>query len=280
MADPLTDTLNRRAQFASQFSGTTNLDQRRRYAQDLTDAADRQKELDRQEFERLQIRNPEVGRLVLGREKEDRLAREAEIKGDLAERKFQDSLLRFDKTQNLREREFDLQKASRELDDEKKALDNFKSTKAKQQMLAFEKAETELRETLGTGSADYKREMTNLVTKYPFLPKDYRSGVLKDLGHTDPDAALQEAFNAMNSGAKRVTGVPLPGGGRATFEAEPKVDVDKELGIWQEKKAKAANLGDPDYLKFTEDKVKELQAMKGPKKATPTERPPLTEIFK
>lgn len=279
MADPLTDTLNRRARFASQFSGTTNLDQRRRYAQDLTDAAARQEELDREEFENLQIRNPEVGRLMLGREKEDRLAREAAVKSNLAERKFEDSLTRFDRTQNLREKQFDLQRASRELSDEKAALDIFRETKEKEQTLQFEKAEMELRESLGTGSQDYKRELTNLITKFPYLNKDYRTTVLKDLGHQDPDAALQGAYEAMRSGAKRVTGVPLPGGGKATFEAEPKVDVDKELGIWQEKRAKALTLADPDYLKFTEDKVRELQAMKGGP-SVPAERPPLTEIFK
>jgi len=274
MADPLTDTLNRRAEFAAQFQDTTNLDQRRRYAQDLTDAADRQKELDAAEFERLQQKNPQLMNAVTARSKERRMGREGMEKQDLAERRFDRQLNRDVTVDDLNERKFQLQEKTGAVQRKKALMDIDRAERELDDTFAYELGEQQLREEFGPGSNEYRQGIVKLAASLPYLKKDIRQESLKEVGFEDPDAAFREATEFLKQGGKRVTGVPVGRGMKGTMEAPKAVesiteeDLDDEISKAYAdrsaaKKAAKSNPDEgPERRVMVEDRIKKLEARK------------------
>lgn len=232
MADPILDA----ARFAQQFKNTTNLQQRAKYARDITDANERDKQIAREEFEQLQIQNPEVGRLMLGREKAEQAARNQLHVRDLAERKFQWDMEKANRLENLNAKRLDLQMRQEdrmlkkaEIDMEKTALDMENELSQEEDMLGLVRAEREARQKYGTGTQAYSDSLLDAAVRFKHVDKDFRETILKRVGIPDPEAAFKQYSEmvAGNPGAS-VSGVPLPGGGRLSIKSpddnSPKLD--------------------------------------------------------
>ena len=107
------DPLASRAAFAERFKSTGNLDQRRRFAQDISSAKAREEERDTAAFETLQRKDPQLMNAVTARSKERRMGREGEAKLGQAERRIDDAQSRFERLQSLREDQFKLNEESK-----------------------------------------------------------------------------------------------------------------------------------------------------------------------
>lgn len=202
------DPVARKAAFAQEFKGTTNLDQRRRYAQDITEARDRDKERRQQEFEQLQIQRPEVGRLMLGRETEDRRAAEGRVtqglaiqKQGLAERKQQFQESKDISMEDIARRRLSFQEESSKRAMRKELLDTDRMEAEQEAELIVQAREHDLRRDPKTppGSSAYKRAVLDLLIKNPDISKDTRNVWLKQAGYEDPDLAVKEAADQMAS---------------------------------------------------------------------------------
>lgn len=282
MADPITE----RALFAERFSGTQNPEQRRRFAQDITLAKERDSDRRAQEFEELQLRNPKVGQLVLSRQREERMGQAQRFQQGLAEERL--ALDEERMALSLRAEQRAIQKAR--LDMKKAELDMDRQLREEADTLSAEEEEFALREQFKPGSEDYKRGVLNLALRYPGLSKDYRRTMLESAGYTDPDAAYKAAadFAQQNPGS-RVSGVPLPGGSKATITgpAKPRelATVQKELDAARRMWGMAKKDAEPSNIEYAEARVRQLEeeaknlgGVTGPK---PTgNRPALTDIFK
>jgi len=204
MAD---DPLGDKAAFAARFQGTTNLEQRRRYAQDLSDAKARDEERRNAEFEAAQEKNPELMRAVTGRMQENRAFTEGRVKANLAERKFISEQERASRLEAINQKKLELQqmqenrmisKAERELKDaERMEMDTD----------AFESGEQELRDQgFLPGSQQYRDGVVNLGMRHPYInpalrrtayegakiqmDADEMQGVLADIRANNPDASV------------------------------------------------------------------------------------------
>jgi hypothetical protein len=174
MADPLPD----RAAFAERFKNTTDLDQRRRFAQDISSAKGREDDRRAAEFEQMQMQNPELMRSVTGRMRESRMDREGRWRADLNQQRFISQQERDARVQGINERRLALQemqeqrhlnKAERELRDaERIELDTD----------SFERGEQELREKgYLPGSSQYRDGILNLGARHPYVDSAFRRGV-------------------------------------------------------------------------------------------------------
>lgn len=172
------DPAEQRAVFAETFKDAGTLDQRRRRAQDIGEAADRVKARREQDFENLQIQRPEVGRMVTGRMAEERQNRESIIKSNLAQDRFTWEQEKAQRLEGLNERKLKLQqvqedrmlrKTERELKDaERIELDTD----------AFERGEEELRSSgFMPGSREYREGVLNLGARHPYVEPGFRRGV-------------------------------------------------------------------------------------------------------
>lgn len=225
MAD---DPLASRAAFAERFKNTTNLDQRRRFAQDISEAKAREEERAQADFERMQLQNPEVGRLVLAREKEDRAARNQLVARDLAERKFQWDMEKGSRLETLNAKRMDLQmrQEDRLLRDAEIKME--RQDREESDTLAVQEGEQALRDSGAIpGSAAYKRGVIDLFLKHPNVKKEFRISALEGAEITQDQ--YQAAIDAIEAGASRAS-ARLPGGGTATFTS-PKEDKQKEVKI-------------------------------------------------
>ena len=248
---------DRAAVFAETFKDAGTLDQRRRRAQDIGEAAERVKERRAQDFESLQIQRPEVGRMVTGRMAEERQGREAAIKSNLAQDRFTWEQEKAQRMEGLNERKLKLQqvqedrmlrKSERELKDaERIELDTN----------AFEQGEEELR-TKGflPGSSEYREGVLNLGARHPYVEPGFRRGVYEGAKlQMDADEIQAELadIQAKSPGAA----VTIGPDGRPTIraaakkpESEMKVDVGRldkltkeRSEILQEKKPNQERLG-------------------------------------
>lgn len=276
MADAPYDPVAERALFAERFKGTTNLDQRRRFAQDITEAQARDQERRQQDSERFQVERPEVGRLMLAREKEDRAAREGFAKKDLAERKFQwdqEKAGRLDQL-NTKRLEIQMRQEQRMIDKESRDLD--KLDKQEEDMLAIEDTEYALRQKFGPGTPEYRQGLVEAFISHPNVDKAYRQMALKESGFDDPDAAYEDAAIKLRDFPGSRATIPLAGGGRATIvgpkdeksEAPSAGRMDSLRTKIQKQFALKPQERDADYLNYLQTEF-EKERSKGTKQEDP-----------
>lgn len=278
MADKPYDPVAERALFAERFKGTTNLDQRRRFAQDITEAQARDQERRQQDFERLQVERPEVGRLMLAREKEDRTAREGFAKKDLAERKFQWDQEKAGRLEQLNAKRLEIQMRQEDRMLRKEALDLDALDKQEEDMLAIEDTEYALRQKFGPGTPEYRQGLVEAFISHPNVDKAYRQMALKESGFDDPDAAYEDAVIKMRDFPGSRATIPLAGGGKATIvspkdqkAAAPsagrmdslRTKIQKQFALKEEER-------DADYLNYLQTEF-EKERSRGTTQEVPTQ---------
>ncbi len=264
MADPLIGEYEDRASFAGKFQNVGSLDQRRRRAQDLSEAQARHEERQAQEFENLQIQRPEVGRLMLGRSKEEQRTREARMKLGLEEQKFERQLSRDDKIDILNQQQLDLRRRSEDRMMRKEQLDLYRADKEEEDTLAFEEGELDLREKHGVGTPEYREGLLNLSVRLPFMNKSYRQDALKNVGYEDPDVAFRDAAERAKTtpGFRQTIRTPtgtmsVASPQKPTDELEKaKKENDRVRNLWDTAKRKG---GDPSTIEYFEERVRESE---------------------
>jgi hypothetical protein len=234
MADPLTDTLNRRAAFAQNFLNTGNLDQRRRFAQDISDAAERNKEREAAEFAELERSNPQLMNAVTGRMAEERLFEQGRQQAGLAERKFERLKERDVSVDRFQERSLKLREQANQRAIDEALFVQEEEEAANEAKLIVEMRESDIRRDKATppGSPAYKRKMLDLLIKNPDIRKETRDLWLKQIGFEDPDAAIAQAAALMSKDPNITRQSVKTGLGTVTMEkpeaAKPaKVDVGR-----------------------------------------------------
>lgn len=264
MADKPYDPFARRAAFAQEFSGTTNLDQQRRFREDITAARDRDEARKKAEYEQMQRSNPELMRAETGRRREERAAREGFLKQNLAERKLQWEAEKAGRLEQLNAKRLELQMRQEKRLLDKEAFELDKMDKQEEDMLAIQIGEDELRQIHKPGSPEYKEGLMQLFFDHPNVDKDFRNFQLKRAGEDDPDAAYEAAVIRMRDFPGSRATVPLPGGGTATIVG-PKAesDIDSQIAKAQDRRARAVKSADPEYMAFAEQELSRLQGMKG-----------------
>lgn len=257
----------RRALFAQEFQGTTNLDQRRRFAQELSEAKARSEERDQALFEQEQRKNPKLMQAVTGRARERRMAIEGMDRADLAERKFTWDQEKAVRTQGLQERSLALRQMQEERLFNKAERDLADAEKIEADTLGVEEAEFDLRErNIMPGSSAYRDGVLNILARSPYVDPNYRRALVESAKiNLDADelqaqlADLQEKF----PGASFTIGTDgRPTIRQAPQKAAPNVDVDAELAKAYAARNRAKKSEDEDYRIFTENRIRELEKLK------------------
>lgn len=272
MADQPYDPVARRAAFAQEFIGTTNLDQRRRFQADITEAADRDEARRAAEYEQMQRRNPELMRAETGRRKQEQGEHEFRRKQNLAERKFAWETEKQGRLDQLDTKRLEIQMRQEDRMLRKEALDLDKLDKQEEDMMAIEDTEYALRQKFGPGTPEYRQGLVEAFINHPNVDKDYRQMALKESGFDDPDAAYEDALIKLRDFPGSRATIPLAGGGRVTL-AGPKAeaDIDSQIAKAQDRRAKAVKSADPEYLAFAESELSRLQGIKGGETTQPTQ---------
>lgn len=291
MADKPYDPVTERAVFAEEFSGTTNLDQQRRFRADISAAAERTESRRKAEYEQMQRSNPELMRAETGRRREEREARQGFLKQNLAERKLQWETEKAGRLEQLNAKRTEIQIRQEDRMLRKEALDLDALDKQEEDMLAIEDTEYALRQKFGPGTPEYRQGLVEAFISHPNVDKSYRQMALKESGFDDPDAAYEDAVIKMRDFPGSRATIPLAGGGKATIVGpRAETDIDSQIAKAQDRRARAVKSADPEYLAFAESELTRLQGMKtgtspesapaAPSTTKPTTRPPLSAIFK
>jgi hypothetical protein len=219
--DPIRDKqIDRNAQWARTFretaAGDTDQDRSRRrlYEQDISDAVKRDENRRAAEFESLQLQNPEVGRLVLQREKADRDARNQVLTRDLNERKFRWQQEKDNLTNEINHKRQELQLMQEQRLFQKAKRETEDSERIQLQTAAVEDGEAEMRSFgLFPGTEGYAAGLASLLKDNPYIDNGYRK-LLLDQAFIEQDPA--EASAAIARGGK-VTTIVDPGTGKKRF---------------------------------------------------------------
>lgn len=172
------DPVEQRAVFAETFKDAGTLDQRRRRAQDIGEAADRVKARREQDFENLQIQRPEVGRMVTGRMAEERQNRESIVKSNLAQDRFTWEQEKAHRLEGLNERKLKLQQVQEDRMLRKTERELKDAERIEFDTDAFERGEEELRSSgFMPGSSEYREGVLNLGARHPYVEPGFRRGV-------------------------------------------------------------------------------------------------------
>lgn len=234
----------RRALFAQEFQDTTNLDQRRRYAQELSEAKARSEERDKADFELMQRRDPKLMQAVTGRDREKRLREEVFFRSDLAERKFSWDQEKAIRGQALQERSIALREKmeQRQLSQAERELDD--AFRIEDETDRFLQGEKGLRERgLIPGSSAYRNGLAQIMADNPYADPDIRKPFAEQSGITNPDdmqAMVAEIRSQFGPGVKIVVdkdGIPRP----ASIEPEktkpstaPRIDFRRRDALAKE----------------------------------------------
>lgn len=276
--DPLAD----RAAFAQRFRNTTNLDQRRRFAQDIASAAARDEERRAQEFEDFQLNNPEAMRAVTGRMAEQRLQREGAGRSNLAERKFVFEQEKASRSESIAQRklELDMKRESRMLADAERELDD--AFRIEEDTDKFMQAEKGLRERgVLPGTQAYRDALGQLVAEHPYVDPQYRNPVLQGAGVTDPDDLQRQLAELRESAGPnaRITinkdGVPtISEGGSKTSQAQAKIDLprlDKLKAKVAEERAKGKR-ANAELIGYLDGEIAEIDQQRVAAAGKPTQQ--------
>lgn len=276
--DPLRygDAVSDRARFAETFKDTTDLDQRRRYAQDISEAKVRDDERRKQEFQDLQRRNPAVKEAETKRMAENRLLDESLTKADLAERRFT-----WDQEKNFRTNQIDLKKAQVEQMKEQRLFDKADreltdAARIEADTSAVEQAEFNLRDKgLYPGTKGYRDGLLNALAHAPNINPGFRSTLVDQAGIKMDANELQQTLAGLketNPNASFTVGSD----GKVTIhqpaaKADKPVDLQAQLDKAYAAREKAKKSEDEDYRIYTEDRIRTLESqLKGNQPQTPT----------
>lgn len=188
MADELTNILGKRAAFAATFGGTTNLAQRRRYQEDISQYQDAVEQEDQRQFnalnrqaefaDPLKARSVRVseGRLKSDQEKFDWQTRMDEAKLKLSE---ETNALRAFQAQAALEREMRSVRDARRIEED---------------TLSVEREEGMLRDAnILPGSPEYAQRITEKLTRHPFVKPQYSDMLLKQARvEADPETIASQ----------------------------------------------------------------------------------------
>lgn len=258
--DQLEQQQDRSAAFAQSFvGGTRNPEQYRRFSAELKGAQERERARREADFEALQLRDPKVGNLIVARQREERLGKAQQFQQSLA----QEKLALDDERLSLSLRNEQRAIAKTRLDMMKEELDLDRELLSEEHTVAAEQEELELRQQFPPGSEGYKRGIMNIALRYHGLKKDYRQTMLGSAGYIDPDAAWKAATDAAEIPGSRVTGIPLPGGAKATITGPPKprelATVQKELDAARKMWGVAKKDAEPSNIEYAEARVRQLE---------------------
>lgn len=253
MADPITD----RALFAQRFSGTTNLEQRRRFAQDITTAKEMEDERRAQAFEQAQRADPRLMQAVTARRRETRQLQEGLERGDLARQRLEFDQGREQRANQIAQKKLQLDLGREDRFLRKEQLDIDRINREEDDTLAAEEDELKLREQVTPGSSAYQRGVLDIFLRRPYVNKEYRNNALKAAGYLDPEVAFKEAADAKQAGASRVT-VKTPGGVTATFTNE-KRDLSKVQNELSAARRMFARETEPSNKTYAESLVRRLE---------------------
>lgn len=278
--DPLAD----RAAFAQRFIGTTNLDQRRRFAQDISEAKQREDDRAQQAFEAEQQKNPNLMNAVTRRMAEQRNVREGINRNDLAERKFTFEQEKSSRLEAINQKKLELQqlqemrlmdKADRELTD---------AIRSEQDTNEFTRKEGELRDKgFLPGSTEYRDGLLNIAARHPYVDPQFRRSMFEGTKiQMDPDEiqGVLADIQAKNPNAS----ITLGPDGRPTIRISPaKPSAPKDLQAELDKafaaRDRAKQHEDEDYRKYTESRIASIQSqMNGGQQPATTVQNPSTPV--
>lgn len=255
MADPITD----RALFAQRFSGTTNLEQRRRFAQDITTAKAAEDERRAMEFEGQQRANPQLMNAVTARSRERRMLGEGLERGDLARQRLEFDQGKEQRANTIAQKKLQLDLGREDRFLRKEQLDIDRINREEDDTLAAEEDELKLREQVTPGSSAYQRGVLDIFLRRPYVNKEYRNMALKSAGFQDPEEAFKTAADAVEAGASRAT-VKLPGGGTATMTKQRDLPtVQKELTAARNLFGLSKKQMEPSNVAYAESLVRKLE---------------------
>lgn len=241
MADPLTDVLDKKAAFSQTFSGTTNLSQRRRYAQDISAAQDNRDEVNERTFNARLQNDPAFARTMTARDRLQ-LDRESRLRDDdLAERRFTFDMEKTTRMEKLNRDKFDLdlQRERRMLEKEEEGLQEAKRITADTEFL--EKAERDLRHGRGLfpGDPEYAKSAMDLLIRHPYAAPALRKSLvdamrvdmdpeevafeLKEISAQGLEPRISITTDAFGKKKRTLTGVPRK-------DSDPAAVVDKQFG--------------------------------------------------
>lgn len=224
--DPIRDKqIDRNATWARTFRGTAAGDteqdrsRRRLYEQDISDAVERDKNRRAAEFESLQLQNPEVGRLVLQREKADRDARNQVLVRDLNERKFRWQQEKDNLTNEINQKRQELQLMQEQRLFQKAKRETEDLERIQLQTAAVEDGEAEMRSFgLLPGTEGYAAGLASLLKDNPYIDNGYRK-LLLDQAFIEVDPADFQA--ALARGDKVVRTQDAEGRTKYSITAAP-----------------------------------------------------------
>lgn len=253
MADPITD----RALFAQRFSGTTNLEQRRRFAQDITTAKAAEDERRAIEFEQQQRADPSLMQAVTARRRENRQLQEGFERGDLARQRLEFDIGRDERANRIAQKKLQLDMGREDRLMRAQELELQRAEQKEEDELGFDEDERVLREQVTPGSSAYQRGIFDILMRRKHLDRDFRNNVLKAAGVLDPEEAWRQAADAQDAGANRVT-VKTPGGVTATFTNE-KRDLSKVQNELSAARRMFARETEPSNKTYAESLVRRLE---------------------
>lgn len=256
MADPY-DPVAEKALFAQRFSGTTNLEQRRRFAQDITRARAEEDERRAMEFEQQQRADPRLMQAVTARRRENRMLQEGFERGDLARQRLEFDIGRDERANRIAQKKLQLDMGREDRLMRAQELELQRAEQKEEDELGFDEDERVLREQVTPGSSAYQRGIFDILMKRKHLDRDFRNNVLKAAGVLDPEEAWRQAADAQDAGANRVT-VKTPGGVTATFTNE-KRDLSKVQNELSAARRMFARETEPSNKTYAESLVRRLE---------------------
>lgn len=196
--DPF-NTVQQDAAWAEQFkNSTSSLAQRQRYAeQRAAGEVDRETE-DLVQFEQAQIRDPRLGQLMLGRQRERRMGFEAEASRNLRERQFGFQQNRAARQDELAQKKFGLDVMKAEMAEEKAIREIDDAAQIKIQTKAFQDAYYDLRKNgIMPGMPGFAEGIGAAIVNSPLADPDVLRAAASDARIEMDPADLQFEANRL-----------------------------------------------------------------------------------
>jgi len=283
------DPVTQRALFAQRFIGTTNLEQRRRFQQDITEAQDRDEARRAAEFEARQQANPSLMTAVTGRKREERLGYEGRMKQNLAEHRFQFDVDKAEKTDDLATLRLGLQERTAARLERKEARDLKDAVRTQDETDALEEVEFSLRDKgLVPGMRRYNEEVLNIIARTPYADPQYRAALLKGIGiKADPNEVMEQAAAIREQNPDAALTISPTGGITMRLPAKTpkkeKAPTPGRMDSLRDKMAKQRALPeeqqDKDYLSFLQSEFEKEKTKVNPGSQASTQTPSASNNF-
>lgn len=193
--DPFS-TVQQDAAWAERFkNSTSSLAQRQRYAEQRAAGDVDTAMQEAEDFEVAQLRDPELGRLMLGRQRERRMGFEGEMNRDFRERQLGFQQHRAAQQDALARQKFDLDVEKSDLAERRALREIQDAARIERETDALEQASFDMRQAgMLPGSEGYAAGMTAAAIANPYAKPDLRKAVLSDARvDMDPDELIARA---------------------------------------------------------------------------------------